>query len=378
MTDEATTWRVAYQQTIEYEVITTSAIFHPHNPAILSAGRIDGARRFVVVDSQVERLHAAAIQGYFAAHGVEARIVAFPGGEENKTVEKCLGLARELDAFPIHRRDEPIIAIGGGVLTDVVGFLAGSYRRGMPYIKVPTTLMGYVDASIGIKTGVNFDSNKNRLGAFHPPLRVLLDRAFLTTLPRRHLLNGVCEIVKLAVIRDVDLFCRLETSGAQSIAARFQDPAGASILDRAVAGMLSELRPNLFEQDLERRMDFGHTFSYGLETQHAGRLLHGEAVMLDILVCALIARARSLLSDAETGRIFRLTDMLGISVDPSLLEPGRLWRSLAERTYHRNGLQRTPMPRGIGDCVFLNDIRADEIESAIHALNQGGGTHANA
>ena len=132
-----------------------------------------------------------------------------PAGEENKSVEVYLDILRQLDSFPIHRRDEPIIAIGGGVLTDVVAFIASSYRRSVPHIKVPTTLMGYVDASIGIKTGINFNGHKNRLGSFEPPRQVLLDKTFLKTLPRRHLLNGVCEIIKLAIIKDARCFANL-------------------------------------------------------------------------------------------------------------------------------------------------------------------------
>ncbi|HXF84805.1 MAG TPA: sedoheptulose 7-phosphate cyclase [Anaerolineales bacterium] len=361
--------RVTYQYPIEYQVINTSNIFHPQNWALLSVGRIEDARRFVVVDANVEKHHSAEIREYFAYHHVEAKIVVFPGGEENKTLEHYLTIVRELDTFPIHRRDEPIIAIGGGVLTDLVGFVAASYRRGIPYIKVPTTLMGYVDASIGIKTGINFNSNKNRLGAFHAPQIVLLDKSFLKTLPRRHILNGVCEIIKLAVIKDAILFDMLEAHGAQSVDAHFQNEEGNLILDRAIAGMLEELEPNLFEEDLARKVDFGHTFSYGLETRHEAHLLHGEAVLLDILISTLIARARNLLSAEETGRIFRLTETLGFALDASILDPHLLWASLVERTYHRNGLQRVPMPRGIGGCVFLNDIRAEEIESAVETLS---------
>ncbi len=360
--------KVTHQHTIEYEVVNTSNLFHPQNWALLTVGRIEDARRFVVVDANVEKHHSAAIRNYFAYHHVEAKIVVFPGGEESKTLDQYLALAHELDSFPIHRRDEPIIAIGGGVLTDLVGFVAASYRRGVPYIKVPTTLMGYVDASIGIKTGFNFNGSKNRLGAFHAPQIVLLDKSFLVTLPRRHLLNGVCEIIKLAVIKDAGLFDLLETHGSQSVDAHFQDEQGGVILDRAIAGMLEELEPNLFEEDLARKVDFGHTFSYGLETRHEARLLHGEAVLLDILLSTLIARGRNLLSAAEADRVFRLTDALGIRLDASLLDPDLLWRSLTERTYHRNGLQRVPMPRGIGDCAFLNDIRLDEVESAAKRL----------
>lgn len=362
------TRHVTYQHTIEYEVINTSQLFHPQNWALLSAGRIEDARRFVVVDSNVDKYYSAEIRNYFSHHHIEAKIITFPGGEENKTVEHFLSILRELDSFPIHRRDEPIIAIGGGVLTDAVGFVASSYRRGVPHIKVPTTLMGYVDASIGIKTGVNFNGSKNRLGAFHPPQKVLLDKSLLKTLPKRHILNGVCEIIKLAIIKDAGLFCLLEEQGAQSVEVHFQNEEGDVILDRAISGMLEELQPNLFEEDLARKVDFGHTFSYGLETRHEAHLFHGEAVLLDIVISTLIANARDLLCDEETSRIFRLINDLGIELNASILDPSLLWQSLTERTYHRNGLQRVPMPNGIGNCVFVNDINADEIESAVKNL----------
>ena len=362
------TKRVIYQHTIEYEVVNTSNIFHPQNWALLSTGKIEDTRRFVVVDENVDKHFHTEIRDYFSYHHIEAKVVTFPGGEENKTLDHYLCLLRELDSFPIHRRDEPIIAIGGGVLTDIVGFVASSYRRGVPHIKVPTTLMGYVDASIGIKTGINFNGSKNRLGAFHPPQKVLLDRSFLKTLPKRHILNGVCEIVKLAVIKDAGLFSMLETQGVQSVDTHFQNANGDAILDRAISGMIEELQPNLFEEELARKVDFGHTFSYGLETRHEAHIFHGEAVLLDILVSSVIARERNLLTEEETGRIFRLVSSLGFELDTSILDPGLLLASLTERTYHRNGLQRVPLPRGIGGCIFVNDIKSDEIEFAVKNL----------
>ncbi len=370
MTHEMQAWRVTHQRPIEYEIVNSPALFDPQNADLLYPGKSESARRFVVVDENVQRHFAEDIQRYFLQHGVDARIVTFPGGEEHKTIESYLAIARELDAFPIHRRDEPIIAIGGGVLTDVVGFVAGSYRRSVPHIKVPTTLMGYVDASIGIKTGINFNGRKNRLGSFEPPKRVLLDKAFLKTLPRRHLLNGVSEIIKLAVIKDAELFALLEAHGAESVEAHFQNAMGGVILDRAITGMLEELQPNLFEDNLARKVDFGHTFSYGLETRYEAHLLHGEAVLLDIAFSSLLAQSRGLLDSADIDRLFRLIAGLGIALDTTALDPLELWHSLEERTYHRNGLQRVPMPRGLGGCVFLNDIQLDEIQSAHRALTQ--------
>ncbi|MEO7067336.1 MAG: sedoheptulose 7-phosphate cyclase [Rhodanobacter sp.] len=368
MTAAPSRWHVSHQRVIEYDIISAPNLFDPNNSALLSCGRINSGRRFVVVDEHVAQHCASALDAYFTHHHIDTRIVRFPGGEAAKTMDAYLSILHELDAFPIHRRDEPIIAIGGGVLTDVVGFVASTYRRGVPHIKVPTTLMGYVDASVGIKTGINFNHHKNRVGSFEPPLQVLLDCAFLTTLPRRHMLNGVCEIIKLAVIKDIALFAQLEQHGADSVATNFQHADGGRILDRAISGMLEELQPNLFEDDLARNVDFGHTFSYGLETRYEDRLLHGEAVLLDIAVSVLIAQRRGLLDDAEVDRVFALITALGIALDTGVLETELMWQSLLDRVEHRNGLQRVPLPDGLGGCIFVNDITRSEISSSIKSL----------
>jgi len=361
-------WRVREIRRIEYDLVSVADVFDPAEGALLSMGRAYGSRRFVVVDECVYHHHGARLRACFAECGIDAHIVVFPGGEASKTMDAWLGVLRELDTFPIHRRDEPIVAIGGGVLTDVVGFAASSYRRGIPHIKVPTTLMGYIDASVGIKAGINFNGHKNRIGSFEPPRRVLLDRSLLRTLPRRHLCNGVCEIVKLAVIKDAELFDLLEQFGAAGLETAFQGACGGEILDRAIFDMLEELAPNLYEDDLARKADFGHTFSYGLETRHAGRLLHGEAVLLDILASTVIAQQRGLLVRADANRILALVERLAMAPAIELLDAELMWKSLLDRTLHRNGLQRVPLPVAIGECLFVDDIAFAEIEVSIRIL----------
>ncbi len=316
------------------------------------------------MDENILRIHGEEIRRYFDFHKVEARIVTFPGGEERKSVDNYVQLLSELDAFPIDRRDEPIIAIGGGVLTDVVGLVAGTYRRGVPHIKVPTTLIGYIDAAIGVKTGVNFNRHKNRIGSFEPPLKVLLDKGFLITLPERHILNGVCEMLKLALIADLPLFEMLELHGAECIRSKFQDEIGTLLLDRSIEGMIQGLQPDLFECDLARKMDFGHTFGYGLETAPGSQWLHGEAVLTDMLISAAIARERGLLPPKELERLLNLVAALGLVAATAPLDTDTLWTSLEERTLHRDGWQRIPLPHGIGGCTFVNDIERGEVESA--------------
>ena len=356
---------------IEYHLRSVDDVFDPQNDALLSVGRRINARRFVVVDAGVYQNHGEAIVSYFRHHGITANIQVLQGGEAEKSVGSWEEVLRALDRFPIHRRDEPIIAIGGGVLTDVVAFAASTYRRGVPHIKVPTTLMGYVDAAVGIKTGVNFNNRKNRLGSFEPPCAVFLDRRFLTTLTPRHLNNGLCEILKLAVICDAHLFELLEDSGFASLKVAFQDGPGKEILNRAIDRMLTELAPNLFEDELARKVDFGHTFSYGLETLHGDRLLHGEAVLLDILVSIVIARERGLITKAEFVRISALVDELGMRPEIQLLDPESMWQALADRVEHRNGRQRVPLPTAVGHCVFVEDVTFEELRTCIHILKQG-------
>jgi 3-dehydroquinate synthase len=221
---------------------------------------------------------------------------------------------------------------------------------------------------VGIKTGVNLNGHKNRLGAFTPPEKVLLDRSFLETLPRRHVLNGVCEVFKLAVIADLPLFEELEERGLHCIESHFQDEAGSSILDRSIQRMLDELQLNLFEDELARKMDFGHTFSYGLETCTGSRCLHGEAVLIDVLVSSGLAHSRGLLSTGELDRILGLALTLDIIPPLESLDPSMLWESLQERTRHRNGWQRVPLPRGIGNCTFVNDVRQHEVQASCMEL----------
>ncbi len=364
MTIGSTGWHISYPHRVEYDIVECPDVLDPANEELLSVGKKHEARRFVVVDENVQRFHGERIAAYFDSHSIQARIVSLPGGEDSKSVDSYLRLMNELDTFPIDRRDEPVIAVGGGVLTDLVGFVSGTYRRGVSQIRVPTTLMGYVDASVGVKTAINFQYHKNRVGAFVAPRKVLLDKAFLRTLPPRHILNGVCEIVKLAVIADAELFKLLEAHGRSSIDSCFQDEAGTNLLRRSIHGMVQQLEPDLFEDCLARPMDFGHTFSYGLETAPGSRWLHGEAVLIDVLVSSVVAMNRKLMSAEEVDRILRLVATLGIALHPESVDLAALWPCVEERTLHRDGLQRVPLPNGLGRCVFVNDITAPEVLSA--------------
>lgn len=368
MTQDLKHWTVKAEMTINYDIISCNNLLDPQNKLLLTGSQKNPARRIIMVDHTVYQLYSSAINHYFSENKVSTEIVEIVSGEKNKTFDCYKSILSQLDAFEIDRRSDPIIAIGGGVLTDIIGFVASTYRRSVPFIKVPTTLMGYVDASIGIKTGVNFNKNKNRVGSFYPPLSVLLDKSFFLTLPKRHILNGIGEIIKMAVIKNKTLFQLLETHSLSSIETKFQDDTSMNILNHAINDMLDELQPNLFETELMRVVDFGHTFSYVFEMEKKIDVLHGEAVVIDIILSSIISFKRGLLSKDNLNRIFTLIVKLNFPVFHQQVSTYSLWKAVIERTHHRDGLQKIPLPRNIGECIFVNDIQFHELESAVEFL----------
>lgn len=368
MTQDLTHWVMKAEMTINYDIISCNNLLDPNNKLLLTGSQKQPARRIIMIDHTVYQLYSSAIHHYFTENNVSTEIVKIVSGEENKTFDCYQSILSQLDTFEIDRRSDPIIAIGGGVLTDIVGFVASTYRRSVPFIKVPTTLMGYVDASIGIKTGVNFNNHKNRVGSFYPPLSVLLDKSFFLTLSKRHILNGIGEIIKMAVIKNEKLFQLLETHALSSTETKFQDQAGITILNHAISDMIDELQPNLFEADLMRAVDFGHTFSYVFEMEKKIDVLHGEAVVIDVALSSILSFKRGFLSEDSLNRILALIVQLNFPVFHGEISTHALWEAVIERTHHRDGLQKIPLPRNIGECIFVNDIQFHELESAVEFL----------
>jgi 3-dehydroquinate synthase len=291
-------------------------------------------------------------------------------------MEAVFTVVNGLDSFGISRRHEPIIGIGGGVVLDIVGLASSLYRRGTPYIRVPTSLIGLVDAGVGIKTGVNFGCHKNRLGSYFASTVALLDRGFLSTIDDRHISNGLAEILKIALIKDARLFELLEEYAELLLTERLTgqtltgDVVARDVFSRAVGGMLEELEPNLWEKQLERLVDYGHSFSPTLEMRALPALLHGEAVSVDMALTTVLAAERGLVSKQDRTRIFDLMRRLRLPIWHPLLEPGLLENALRETIRHRDGSQRMPIPVGIGAACFLNDLTVAELARAAEILRE--------
>lgn len=362
-----------------YSIKKTANIFNATNGSLLFGGDSHpGARRFVVIDRNVYNLYGEALMNYFAERQIQANIEVVDAGDIQKSEESYIAIFGDLCKYDVKRRSEPLIAIGGGVVTDLAGFVASTYRRGVPHIKVPTTLMGYVDASVGIKTGVNFGPFKNRMGSFEVPAGVILDKTFLQTLDRRNLVNGLGEIVKLGVVLDSGLFEDLERGKDNLIATKFQEPLGETVLDKAILGMVGELSPNLYETDLKRKVDFGHTFSLAVESSSNYEIMHGEAVAIDILFSCYLSVQRQFLSQRDFERVADLYKSFGLPTWSRKITPDLFWDGIQERVMHRDGQQLIPIPIGIGVCDFVNDLGLDEIRSAVAAMERQFADHITA
>ncbi|QTD95980.1 sedoheptulose 7-phosphate cyclase [Streptomyces cyanogenus] len=382
-------WKIQAELPVEYEIIESHGLLDPDNPDLLRlpGGRRGTGTRLVVLDHSVDELYGAEIRSYFSKNKVVVDYLTLPGSEENKSIERVLEVVNKLNEVGTNRLSSPPIVIGGGVVADVVGLAASLYRRGIPFVRVPTTLLGQVDVSVAAKSGINYGGYRNRLGAYTPPPRTLIDRRFLATVPDRQLRNGMGEIFKMALIKDLRLFELLEEYGAELIETRFQDPRAGStglpgtvadeVIGRAIAGMAEELQPNLWEKDLQRSVDYGHSFSPLVEMRALPELLHGEAVAMDCIFSALIAADRGLIDDAQLERIIAVARRMGLEPShPLFCDVALVLDGLADTVRHRDGRQNLPMLTGIGQVCFLNDVTENEIERACAGM--GGLLDANA
>eukprot|EP00171_Calliarthron_tuberculosum_P010896 IDg10896t1 len=364
-------WTNRYELPIEYTVEMHDDLLSPANPTLATRFMPPALkRRFCVVDDAVQRLYGARLEAYFLYHGVRLRVVVVDGGEENKRFAAVESICNALCEFGLLRR-EPIIAIGGGCVLDTVGFAASAYRRGVPYVRVPTTLLALVDASVGAKCGVDWvhpslGSLKNRIGAFYPPTAALLDKHFVASQDRRNIVNGLGEIMKLALVRSDELFSLLEEHGARVISQRFQgaDPAADRIIELSIQIMLEELGPNLWEHQLERCVDYGHTFSKILEM--VAPVLHGEAVNVDGLFCVALALQRGWITRPLAQRIAVTMVALGLPLWHPACTRDALWQGVQDGIEHRHGKLRMPLIKDrIGNYGFVNEITREEIAAGI-------------
>jgi 3-dehydroquinate synthase len=274
----------------------------------------------IITDENLRTTHARTVCAALEAGGWNCQTVVLPSGEATKSQGHVSDVYDRLVEWNADRQT-PIIAVGGGVIGDLAGFVAATYSRGLFFVQIPTTLLAQVDSSVGGKVGINHPRGKNLIGAFHQPLGVVIDTTVLTTLPERDYRSGLAEVVKYGVILDATFFEFLEQNVA-GLAARSPD-----VLRRVVA-RCCRLKADVVERDefettgLRAVLNYGHTFAHAFETLLGyGTLLHGEAVAVGMLYASRLAERLGRIDASVTARQKALLERLGLPI--RLPEQGR-------------------------------------------------------
>ena len=319
---------------------------------------IGGEKALIVTTPTVARLYATEVFQSLRAKNDAVRMMILDCTEALKTVDQVASVCKEAMDFGIGRKGL-LVGIGGGVCTDITTVAASWIRRGIGYIRVPTTLIGQIDAGIGIKGAVNFQGKKSYLGCFFPPKAVVITPSLLSTLPECHFREGLAEMIKIAIARDSSLFCAMESWGSVLVNDVFLrgHPQHKDLLWQSILGMLAELEPNIFEnQSYERLVDFGHTFSPALESVSDFTITHGEAVSIDMAISVALARAMGMLEGNTASRIIAVLTQTELPIWTEELTIDLCMRALADCSLHRGGRPNLVVPVDIGKAAFLTDV----------------------
>ncbi|MBW4511447.1 MAG: sedoheptulose 7-phosphate cyclase [Scytonematopsis contorta HA4267-MV1] len=364
-------FNVTGYEKIEFSLEYVNGVFDIKNTEIADSYTKYG-RCLVVVDANVNRLYGEQIRSYFRYYDIELEVFPVTISEPAKTLATFENIVDAFADFGLIRK-EPVLVVGGGLVTDVAGFACSAYRRRTNYIRIPTTLIGLIDAGVAIKVAVNHKKLKNRLGAYHAPEKVILDFSFLKTLPIAQVRNGMAELVKIAVVANSEVFELLYEHGEELLQSHFGyingTPELREIAHRvnyeAIKTMLDLETPNLHELDLDRVIAYGHTWSPTLELAPCVPLYHGHAVNIDMALSATIAEQRGYITVEERDRILSLMSRIGLALDHPLLDGELLWKATESITQTRDGKLRAAMPYPIGSCFFVNDLTREELETAL-------------
>ncbi len=318
---------------------------------VLPAG--EERRRVAVLTQPGSHPIGTALAAALAGAGTETAVETLPDGEAAKSLAAVERVYRSLNTLGLTRHDL-IVGVGGGALTDVAGFVAGTYLRGVDLVLVPTTLLGAVDAAIGGKTAVNVDG-KNLAGVFHHPRRVLVDLDILDRLPVTLIRHGAAEALKAGLVGDPELVDRYEAVG---LAAPLEE-----VVDRAIAVKAAVVSADPGERGTRAWLNYGHTVGHAVEV--AAGLGHGEAVAVGMVAAG--AASAMMAGFAEADRVVDLIGSLGLPVAAPGLDPGEVRRLIAlDKKRDASGLRMTLL-RAVGDPV-VTAVDPATVDAALAAI----------
>ncbi len=366
-------FEITASYTLKAEVQVVDGIFEPSNPILADVYSRRG-RCVAIVDQTVNELYGEAIRGYFEAHNIPLKLMACRAWESDKTpetVHRLLGFLGK-DGCDVSR-NEPVLVVGGGVLSDVAGLACALQHRRTPYIMIGTTVVAAIDAGPSPRTCTNGQQFKNSMGVYHPPVLTLVDRKFFATLDTGHVRNGMAEIIKMAVTDDPILFKLLEDYGPQLLENHFATLGGdnelADIADeviyRALFSYMKHEGTNMFETYQDRPHAYGHTWSPRFEP--AVKLMHGHSVTIGMAFGATLAQEMGWLNTEDRDRIINLCRSLGLSVYHPILEDLDLMlegQKNMRRKRGEGGLW-APLPTGIGSCSYAQEVSSGLLQTAV-------------
>lgn len=308
----------------------------------------------VVTNETVGPHHAESLLAGLRQAGFEPTLIHIPDGEQFKTLDTVAGLYDEFIAAKLDRRS-PVIALGGGVLGDTVGFGAASFLRGVPFVQIPTTLLAMVDASVGGKTGVDLPQGKNLVGAFKQPEMVVVDPQVLATLPAPEFRAGLAEVVKHGIIKDVELFEALERG----------DVDQTWMLERAIRVKIEVVQEDPFEHGRRAVLNLGHTFAHAFERLANFEMRHGEAVAIGLVCATRLAVHLGYCTDDTLKRIITLLTTLQLPTETPPYPPIKVWTAMATDKKRQGNRLRFILPRALGDVDIFPDIPAESVQAIL-------------
>lgn len=329
--------------------------------AVADHAKTTGARKVAVVYQQPLAAVARGIASDLEAVGIEPRLLPVPDAESGKTLAVAGELWDALGEAGFSRQDA-VIGLGGGAATDLAGFVASAWMRGIRVIQVPTTLLAMVDAAVGGKTGINTASGKNLVGAFHEPDAVFIDLERLQTLPEEEIVSGSAELIKTGFIAD-PVILELYRDGA--------DKHWEELVRRSVAVKANVVGQDLKESGLREILNYGHTLGHAIERREDYRWRHGNAVAVGMMFAAELARSRQLIDDPLYALHHEILSTVGLPVtyDPDAFD--ELYEAMTHDKKNRDGRIRFVVLDGLGSCTRLEDATVDEMRAAYAAITQG-------
>lgn len=321
-------------------------------------------RGAIITDEAVKKFHMAPLLAGLDAAGISHTQHTVPAGEASKSMPVAETLCREMIRAG-HDRKSFVIALGGGVIGDLAGFVASIFFRGIPFIQVPTTIVSQVDSSVGGKTGVNVDEGKNLIGCFHQPRMVIIDPDTLATLPDREFHQGFAEMIKHGAIRDAKMLNELAALDPQS------RDIPADLIARNVAIKARIVESDEHETNGTRALlNFGHTIGHGIEAAVPyGELLHGEAISLGMRAALFLSERRAGLDPADSGKIVALLEQFGLPlVLPESISTDTVMARLATDKKFAAGAIRFVVLDAPGSARVTGEVTAADLRDAIEHL----------